>query len=979
MFPRLHWFALCWLGVFILAASGARAQEAHYLSIVGEGTASVIIAKADKLAFITDGGHRGRRGIGGATIDGQPVLDYLIANGIEDLIITCSHPHADHMQGLIDLIENEKILKFTRVVFVDSGYEESGGKLKSLDSMFRSKWDTTFRARGKDFAAESGNTGLPQITRQSARDADAFQKINYANNLVEAATFKYKPTTTHPHGDCVITEYLLKFGGKTCRVVDFDDANSELLVRYADSIREDPSKSPPDVVVIPHHGSDLTDLAPLIDLAKAKRGGRRMQFIFTVNAANRYSHPGPMNVKACIDTVGIDNIFFTGDTGNVLITQKGIGKKSQQQRDRELAEIIDPQIRKAGAALGTTRSTSPEYQDAEKSLEILQQIRNAYLEEPDNQIAANSPLRPNTGDYDRIVKSVDRTPADVSTNNPAFPGIRFRPPEADNGGTAVAQPRGPVSPPGGASASTAGPRVTPQSSPKGTQSPIRVRNISPRFRLQFRMRPVFGGIIIGNDTSELSDVPLSCSFRSEYGVPVIEVNVRSRDGSRRTGRFSQMSTTDLYCAYHFVNPTDEMKARTDLPDNECGLLGLSRRHGDTWEFGIHPAIANTLIARDGMRVDMILARSRSARAEDWVDALANLFEKQPPRSLTKVAELQWTNYQWFDAPAVVTVTNNSVIVRAETEPFDTLMRFRLWGKTTPSWLRGDDTESILLQQECNKRLQEAAVTQKCDTSAAFQVAIARRTISVEMAREMQAKALPKWLKDAKTISDLYKAVADESGRRNDAKITELGLNLSPSVVIERLERSIQSSLDAEEEQDFEPAWLAKRGDDDERAAESREFERRLVDQAGRRPDLLKSDAYRLAILRLRARVALAAAISQDNVPEVDQMSFNDRYAQLVKAEKLDQSSDYVVPILEAQIESRLMDELEGYLECDSGKLVQSLLDEFDGVRRIERFAKTVAILNWLKRDKKLPATLPKEIVPLHVNVPPSLSIGGVLK
>jgi beta-lactamase superfamily II metal-dependent hydrolase len=78
-------------------AAGASAQTARYLALRGEGTASVLVDEAVHTAYITDGGHTGKAGIQGANIGRQSVLEYLLGKGVTRLVITCSHPHADHL------------------------------------------------------------------------------------------------------------------------------------------------------------------------------------------------------------------------------------------------------------------------------------------------------------------------------------------------------------------------------------------------------------------------------------------------------------------------------------------------------------------------------------------------------------------------------------------------------------------------------------------------------------------------------------------------------------------------------------------------------------------------------------------------------------------------------------------------------------------------------------------------------------------
>src|SRR5207249_2301918 len=67
-------------------------------------------------------------------------------------------------------------------------------------------------------------------------------------------------------------------------------------------------------------------------------------------------------------------------------------------------------------------------------------------------------------------------------------------------------------------------------------------------------------------------------------------------------------------------------------------------------------------------------------------------------------------------------------------------------------------------------------------------------------------------------------------------------------------------------------------------------------------------------------------------------------------------------------------------QLDAGKNVplpteqiEIIRDQFDAFRRFDRFARVVAILNWLKDEGHLPA-LPDKLKPVVLNVPPELEI-----
>ena len=210
-----------WIGFVLALAVGqtARSQEARYLSLKGPGTASVFWAEGFKTAYITDSG----RYVGAADPElklsaedatyNQGVLAFLRKKGVDNLVITCSHPHADHMDGLKQMIEKDpKIFEFETIYFVDSDHPKDDKKgVTGLEEVFKT-------ARDKLKPPKSPKV----VERISATKKDAFGII--AENLkiqkdeapLLVSNFEYDPKDIpasedeekdHPHGRCVITHY----------------------------------------------------------------------------------------------------------------------------------------------------------------------------------------------------------------------------------------------------------------------------------------------------------------------------------------------------------------------------------------------------------------------------------------------------------------------------------------------------------------------------------------------------------------------------------------------------------------------------------------------------------------------------------------------------------------------------------------------------------------------------------------------------
>jgi hypothetical protein len=179
-----------------------------------------------------------------------------------------------------------------------------------------------------------------------------------------------------------------------------------------------------------------------------------------------------------------------------------------------------------------------------------------------------------------------------------------------------------------------------------------------RFLKAVRLKPVFGGIILGNTASDDSPSPLDAKFQVKRQFATLEVTVDGPEG-RKEVHFEEMTMTELWCAYRFVRPDATMQSRFGSKPGECGLVGINTAFEIGWTFGIHPAIADTVLARDGMRLDMVLSLGDKA-----------LLDAQPG----------WDNYQWFDDRAVIRPVHGNLHIEAATEPKHVLMRLRLWGR-----------------------------------------------------------------------------------------------------------------------------------------------------------------------------------------------------------------------------------------------------------------------------------------------------------
>lgn len=169
------------------------------------------------------------------------------------------------------------------------------------------------------------------------------------------------------------------------------------------------------------------------------------------------------------------------------------------------------------------------------------------------------------------------------------------------------------------------------------------------------MKSGFGGVVVGNGIARAPAVR-EARFTLENDHPVILVATDSGQA-----KFSDLSFTELWAAYQFLHPNAELR-KLGAEKGDFGLVGIMKnntRNDGSWTFSVHPALANTFLARHVMRLDMVLT------LED-------------PR-LPKLPR-GWVTYRWHDAPAAITINNGQVEVNPASGLEKTLMRVGLWGR-----------------------------------------------------------------------------------------------------------------------------------------------------------------------------------------------------------------------------------------------------------------------------------------------------------
>ena len=474
-----------------------------------------------------------------------------------------------------------------------------------------------------------------------------------------------------------------------------------------------------------------------------------------------------------------------------------------------------------------------------------------------------------------------------------------------------------------------------------------------RFSLGLRIRPIFGGIMIGNEVSEAPKaLGAKISLNKTLGAPVLEIKIEGEKG-REDVRFEDMTSTELWCAYRFVQPDKLMTDRFDAQRGECGLVGMSGKLSGGWRFGIHPAVADTILARDAMRLDMAPAKPNPP------------IIKIPP-------EITWTNYQWSDTKSRIRAVHGNLRIEPADGPGDTLMRLRFWNDRRPGWWGPDTNLDQAISKELERRYSDRIVREGLDKSAEYLLPRIEERIEREVEAEWRAPELPDWYLKA---ADKDNARRDETERRVEIAVTEAGIVDAPSYLVPKLvklaNRSVIKELSAKEL----PDWYLNSPDRDK--APTQEIERRITSGLAK-AGLTDSAPYVLprivqattAAVREEARAHEAPAWLGPSDDDRDiRREVERRVTAEAKAKGLDASSAFRVRSLRSSIEGKLYDELEGDVGGLDEEALEDLFEEFDALRKIDRFARVVAVLNWLDHSGCMP-DLPPEIQPERMDVPP---------
>lgn len=245
-------------------------MKVHYLD-VGQGDSTFIELPNGKTILID----------AGTQTAGQKIVSYLKKAGITTIdLIVATHPHADHIGGLIPVLEELKVNKV-----LDSGVNHTSqtylNYLKLIDEN-----DIPFEIAKRD-AKITLDSDVEILVLTNGVDGET---VNNLNDYSVSLKITYDDVSFLFTGDLE------------------GDTEKELAQYYGNKLKS-------DFYQVGHHGSDTSSAQELLDVVAPKVA------VFSYGEGNSYGHPH----KEVLDRLYAMNVetYFT-PTGNVIVTTDGV-------------------------------------------------------------------------------------------------------------------------------------------------------------------------------------------------------------------------------------------------------------------------------------------------------------------------------------------------------------------------------------------------------------------------------------------------------------------------------------------------------------------------------------------------------------------------------------------------------------------------------------------------------------------------------
>lgn len=280
----------------------AQNLKVHFID-VGQGD-SILIEEPGGHNILVDGGDR-------ADIVAAQIINYLKNRNIKKLdYIISTHPHADHIGGLVDIIDS-----FEVTAVLDSGKVHSS----------------------KTYEDYLIKIDQENINFDTPRQGD---KLNIGDIKIHFLHPDQNLDQYDLNNSSLV--FLLKYGQQSFLFTgDIEKEVEKELLRKNPNLKA-------DIIKVPHHGSDTSSSAAWVKSLKPKTA------VIQVGSDNNYDHPKAKIIKLYQSTGA--NLFRNDLNGNIVITADGRNHTVKTER------ISDNII--AGAEFDSKSNNAPKTETA---------------------------------------------------------------------------------------------------------------------------------------------------------------------------------------------------------------------------------------------------------------------------------------------------------------------------------------------------------------------------------------------------------------------------------------------------------------------------------------------------------------------------------------------------------------------------------------------------------------------------------------